>query len=146
MADLLQVALDALRELAHNPAFEDDAPEFNEGGIGHEACRLLSEELAKEADEMNLPELTLQDEREYLLGEGHGVWVRIGFGSLRLKHSADGVIATLYKSHHEDEDEVGEICAFWGDLMPDEICEGCLRESFTCSLNPCEDVQRERNE
>ena len=43
--NLLQGTLDALIELSRNPAFEDDAPEFNEGGIGHEACRLLREEL-----------------------------------------------------------------------------------------------------
>ena len=28
---------DALRELSRHPAFADDAPEFNEGGIGYNA-------------------------------------------------------------------------------------------------------------
>lgn len=32
-------AYQALRLLAAHPAFENDAPEFNEGGIGYEACQ-----------------------------------------------------------------------------------------------------------
>lgn len=43
--ELITMALETLRELANNPAFDDDAPEFNEGGIGHEACRQLQERL-----------------------------------------------------------------------------------------------------
>jgi hypothetical protein len=42
---LLNEVLNALLELAAHPAFEDDAPEFNEGGVGHEACRKLREAL-----------------------------------------------------------------------------------------------------
>lgn len=35
----LKQCREALLHLCHNcPAFEDDAPEFNEGGIGYEAC------------------------------------------------------------------------------------------------------------
>ena len=40
---ILHETLEALIELSRHPAFEDDAPEFNEGGIGHEACRKLRE-------------------------------------------------------------------------------------------------------
>ena len=47
---LLQDTLDALIELSRHPAFEDDAPEFNEGGIGHEACRKLREALNAERE------------------------------------------------------------------------------------------------
>ena len=45
MRQLLQETLDTLGELANHRAFEDDAPEFNEGGIGYEACRKLREML-----------------------------------------------------------------------------------------------------
>ncbi len=35
----LKQCREALLHICHNcPAFEDDAPEFNEGGIGYEAC------------------------------------------------------------------------------------------------------------
>jgi hypothetical protein len=35
----LKQCREVLLHLCHNcPAFEDDAPEFNEGGIGYEAC------------------------------------------------------------------------------------------------------------
>lgn len=34
----LRATLSALQELASNPAFSDDAPEFNAGGVGYEAC------------------------------------------------------------------------------------------------------------
>lgn len=37
----LIVALDALQELAAHQAFEDSAPEFNEHGIGYEACQAI---------------------------------------------------------------------------------------------------------
>ena len=37
----IQRALDALQELAEHPAFADDAPEYNEGGIGYETCDTL---------------------------------------------------------------------------------------------------------
>lgn len=36
---------ETLKELAKHPAFEDDAPEFNEGGIGYEACEAAREAL-----------------------------------------------------------------------------------------------------
>ncbi len=37
----LRQAHATLGELAKNPAFADDAPEFNEGGIGYEARRAI---------------------------------------------------------------------------------------------------------
>lgn len=38
----------ALLHICHNcPAFEDDAPEFNEGGIGYEACSVSIEAINK---------------------------------------------------------------------------------------------------
>ena len=42
---MIQETLDALIELSRHEAFGDDAPEFNEGGVGHEACRKLREYL-----------------------------------------------------------------------------------------------------
>ena len=38
---VLAETLDALRTLAQHPAFEEDAPEFNEGGVGYEAIKKL---------------------------------------------------------------------------------------------------------
>jgi hypothetical protein len=38
---------EALKELAQHEAFADDAPEFNEGGIGYEACETAREVLRK---------------------------------------------------------------------------------------------------
>jgi len=64
--------------------------------------------------------INLEDEQEYELEEGAGVWIGIGLGSLRVKHSHDGVIVTLYRKGEEDCDEVDEFCTFWGDLQPDE--------------------------
>jgi len=66
------------------------------------------------------PAEILQDEMEYTLDEGAGVWIGIGLGSLRVKHSADGVIVTLYRKGEEDCDEVAEIAEVWGDLEPEE--------------------------
>jgi hypothetical protein len=34
----LKQCREALLHICRNPAFENDAPEFNEGGIGYEAC------------------------------------------------------------------------------------------------------------
>lgn len=34
----LKQCREALLDICHNPAFADDAPEFNKGGIGYEAC------------------------------------------------------------------------------------------------------------
>jgi hypothetical protein len=45
---LLQDTLDALQELSQHPAFADDAPEFNEGGVGYETCRNLREAINAE--------------------------------------------------------------------------------------------------
>jgi hypothetical protein len=76
--------------------------------------------LAAEALDSRLPEITLEDEREYTLAEGAGVWVAIGLGSLRIKHSGDGVLVQLYRKGEEDCDDVAEICEFWGELMKEE--------------------------
>lgn len=37
----INMAIDALKTLAEHPAFADDAPEFNEGGIGYETLKEL---------------------------------------------------------------------------------------------------------
>jgi hypothetical protein len=76
--------------------------------------------LAAEAIDSRLPEITLEDEREYTLAEGAGVWVAIGLGSLRIKHTGDGVLVELFRKGAEDEDSVNEICEFWGELMTEE--------------------------
>ena len=34
----LKQCREALLQICHNSAFADDAPEFNEGGVGYEAC------------------------------------------------------------------------------------------------------------
>ena len=47
LAAALKDALDALHHCAENPAFEDEAPEFNEGGIGREACQKARRALAR---------------------------------------------------------------------------------------------------
>lgn len=39
--DALRVAAEALATLAAHPAFEDDAPEFNVGGVGYEALKTI---------------------------------------------------------------------------------------------------------
>jgi hypothetical protein len=41
----LQVAQTALAHLAAHPAFEGDAPEFNEGGIGYVASKVIKDAL-----------------------------------------------------------------------------------------------------
>lgn len=41
--DVLRTVHANLRELAEHPAFAGDAPEFNQGGIGYESCRLIEE-------------------------------------------------------------------------------------------------------
>jgi hypothetical protein len=43
--ELLREAREVLQELAFNPAYAGDAPEFNEGGIGYEMCRKIQEQL-----------------------------------------------------------------------------------------------------
>lgn len=43
MLDTLFVCYHALQELARHEAFADDAPEFNMGGIGYEACEAFQE-------------------------------------------------------------------------------------------------------
>ena len=45
MLDAIHIARDALRELSQHPEFADNAAEFNEGGIGYEACRALDREI-----------------------------------------------------------------------------------------------------
>lgn len=40
-------AHEALRTLAYHPEFGDDAPEFNEGGVGYEALEILYRQLTK---------------------------------------------------------------------------------------------------
>jgi hypothetical protein len=52
MLNALSVAYDALGELAGHSAFEDDAPEFNEGGCGYEARRLLRQVLDNEKEKI----------------------------------------------------------------------------------------------
>jgi hypothetical protein len=69
---------------------------------------------------VRLPEITLEDEREYVLPEGEGIWVAIGLGSLRIKHTGDGILVELFRKGAEDEDSVSEICEFWGELMTEE--------------------------
>lgn len=44
---LLVICFDTLTELSHHPAFEGDAPEFVQDGIGHENLLLLREFLIK---------------------------------------------------------------------------------------------------
>jgi hypothetical protein len=46
--------------------------------------------------------------------------VTIGLGSLRIKHTGDGILVELFRKGAEDEDSVSEICEFWGDLMTEE--------------------------
>ena len=43
----LKECREALLELARHQAFEDDAPEFNEGGVGHTACGVAIEAINK---------------------------------------------------------------------------------------------------
>lgn len=43
MKELLTEARDVLLRLSNHPAFEDDAPEFNEGGYAHTMCGKLRE-------------------------------------------------------------------------------------------------------
>lgn len=40
-------AEDKIEDLAFHPAFQGDAPEFNEGGIGYEALKILRAAIAK---------------------------------------------------------------------------------------------------
>lgn len=46
MYEALTACWEALRELAKHPAFEDDAPEFNEGGVGYEAAEVARAAIA----------------------------------------------------------------------------------------------------
>jgi len=80
----------------------------------------IGDVLAADSGSYRQPPEILQDEMEYTLDEGAGVWIGIGLGSLRVKHSADGVIVTLYRKGEEDCDEVAEIAEVWGDLMPED--------------------------
>jgi hypothetical protein len=89
-------------------------------GIQREADEKLQVTPERIYTSPQLPEITLEDEREYKLEEGAGVWIAIGLGSLRIKHSHDGVIATLYRKGEEDCEDVAEICEFWGELMTEE--------------------------
>ena len=41
--EVLEIAREALLDLCHHSAFEDDAPEFNEGGVGYEALKAIRE-------------------------------------------------------------------------------------------------------
>jgi hypothetical protein len=43
----LKQCREALLALSEDPAFEDDAPEFNKGGVGYEACRVAIETINK---------------------------------------------------------------------------------------------------
>ena len=45
--DAAAQAWNALLELSGRPAFAGDAPEFSEGGVGHEACCRLKEIIYK---------------------------------------------------------------------------------------------------
>lgn len=58
----------------------------------------------------------LQHGGEYEIAPGEDVWITLGLASLRVYHSADGVIATLYRKGAEDCGEVSEIATVWGDL------------------------------
>lgn len=49
MVVTLRIAALALRELSHNPAFMDDAPEFNHGGIGYETIMAVDKVVIKYA-------------------------------------------------------------------------------------------------
>jgi len=42
------LAYDALLDLSDHPAFADDAPEFNKGGVGYEACTVLRKVLKED--------------------------------------------------------------------------------------------------
>lgn len=57
MLTALKFAADALQSLCNHPAFADDAPEFNEGGVGymasemvHEAIKIATVEDTREKD------------------------------------------------------------------------------------------------
>ena len=139
MRELLQETLDVLIELSRNPAFEDDAPEFNEGGFGHSLCSKLREILNGHGN------LTLQDGADYTLLPG-GCWLTVGNASVNVQHGSDGVGVTLYPLHHELNDSITETWATWAELEPEEICNACGRESFICSTHPCATVIAERNE
>ena len=43
MLSALEFAADTLQTLCNHPAFADDAPEFNEGGVGYIAFKLVRE-------------------------------------------------------------------------------------------------------
>jgi hypothetical protein len=101
---LMQKTLDTLRELAQNPAFEDDAPEFNEGGVGHEACRKLSERLTQ---------LTGTD---YTLEDDSSMWITAGLASVYVVNGPTGVGVTIYPKGAEDDDSVTETWATWAEL------------------------------
>jgi len=46
-SNLLIDCLYTLQTLAANPAFADDAPEFNEGGCGYEAIQAIQAQLSE---------------------------------------------------------------------------------------------------
>jgi hypothetical protein len=95
-----------------------------------EEIRQPGDDLFNEWYTLFFPELKLEDEREYTLEEGAGIWLTVGLGSLRIKHSHDGVIVTLYRKGGEEEDEVNEICALWADLEEAKgECTTCGRET-----------------
>lgn len=50
LAALNQAKL-ALWELSDHPAFADQAPEFNEGGVGYEALKVIREALYQAGEE-----------------------------------------------------------------------------------------------
>lgn len=53
MLTALEFASDALQTLCNHPAFADDAPEFNEGGVGYIASKLVNEAIRISAAEGN---------------------------------------------------------------------------------------------
>lgn len=114
---LLKETLEVLRELANHPAFEDDAPEFNEGGIGHEMCRKLQEQLGSPS--------ALADGEDYVLEPATSCWVTVGSASVNIQHGSEGVGVTIYPLHQEMNDSVGETWVTWGELEPDEGNAGC---------------------
>jgi uncharacterized protein YjlB len=65
----------------------------------------------------------LTDDGEYNLEAGEGVWITIGTGSLRVKHSHDGVICTLYRAGSEMDNEIDEMAVLWSEIEPWEGSE-----------------------
>ena len=54
-------AKEALRELSKHPAFSDNAPEFNKGGVGYEAIRIIDRTIFTVPPKINDPQETTND-------------------------------------------------------------------------------------